>query len=72
MQTVQWDYSGKWDTRKKCKITYSEYICSVHLAFFLTKKLYIDVKYKFNPWFVKQKSKYVWPYMTNDTLELIT
>ena len=54
MQTVQWDYSGKWDTRKKCK-NYSEYICSVHLAFFLIKqeKLYSDVKYKFNPWFVK-------------------
>ena len=27
MQTVQWDYSGKWDTRKKCK-NYIEYICT--------------------------------------------
>ena len=25
---VQWDYSGKWDTRKKWK-KYIEYICSV-------------------------------------------
>ena len=27
MYTVQWDYSGKWDTRKKSK-NYIEYICS--------------------------------------------
>ena len=25
---LQWDYSGKWDTHKKCK-NYIEYICSV-------------------------------------------
>ena len=25
---LQWDYSGKWNTRKKCK-NHIEYICSV-------------------------------------------
>jgi hypothetical protein len=29
MYTVQWDYSGKWNTRKKCK-NYIEYFCSVY------------------------------------------
>ena len=28
MQTVQWDYSGEWDTTKNCK-NCNEYICSV-------------------------------------------
>ena len=29
--SVQWDYIGKWDTRKKCK-NYIEYICSVSVG----------------------------------------
>ena len=36
MQTVQWDYSGKWDTRKKFR-NYIEYICSVTLSLICIK-----------------------------------
>ena len=34
--TVQWDYSGKWDTIKKCK-NYMEYICSMVGSFYETE-----------------------------------